>query len=334
MFSQAGFRATVGGHGAVDDTSLGAGVQNLLMFHVLYMIDQGEFQSFGWRQAAIWAVEEPESALHRNLQVRLANLLRAYALPADSRFQILLSTHNEVFVYGATAGFLVAPNEATGSQILRRPIGDLVSEASSLDVTSLPSPGLQFPFDTVVVVEGDFDSRVLRRASDLMNLCQGVAFLTPSTLDPGCPDGDTGVKKFVTDYRYVFPQRLSGHPLLVLLDWEVSDGTLNAIQAKYGDSGSVNVRKMDPAWADGAVGDTFKGIERFYSPRILEEAESTGALQLARRSSGELVVTMSDLSAAKSALAELFCSSAAVSDCAHLRPALEWVETVRKGGLL
>jgi hypothetical protein len=334
MLNQAGFRAGVGTFGQIDDTALGSGVQNILMFHVLYMIDQGEFQAFGWRQAAIWAVEEPESALHRHLQVRLAGLLRSYALPGDSRFQILLSTHNDVFVYGATAGFLVSLNEAPASAIERKPILDLAHEAASMQVTSLPSPVLQFPFDTVVLTEGDIDTHVLSQASILMGMCRDVKFVTPSDLDHGAADGVEGVQRFVRSYRHVLPQRLSGHPLLVLLDWEVSRAKVQTIATKYGDGGAVNVRTMDESWADPLVGGSFKGIERFYSTRFLERAEESGIIALARRSDGELVVTPNDLGRAKAALAEFFCSSATEADCGGFRPALAWIESVRRGGLL
>jgi hypothetical protein len=334
MLSQAGFRAGVGAYGQIDDTSLGAGVQNILMFHVLYMIDQGEFQGFGWRQAAIWAVEEPESALHRHLQVRLASLLRAYALPTDSRFQILLTTHNDVFVYGATTGFLVSLDESPASIVQPRPILSLAREAASQEVTSLPSPALQFPFDTVVVTEGDIDAKVLSHAACLTAMCQGVRFVTPSQLDPGVADGVDGVQKFVTNHRHVLPQRLSGHPLLVLLDWDVPDGKAQAITTKYGDAGTVNVRRMDANSADPQVGDSIKGIERFYSVRILEGAEQAGIIAFGRMPSGELMVRPRGLDNVKPALADFFCDQATETDCDGFRSALEWIENARVGAML
>jgi predicted ATP-dependent endonuclease of OLD family len=54
-----------------DDTLQGSGIQSLLMFNTLSLIDRDYFQQFGWRQAAIWGVEEPESSLHTNLEAYL-----------------------------------------------------------------------------------------------------------------------------------------------------------------------------------------------------------------------------------------------------------------------
>ena len=335
LLGQAGFRAEVGTLGYVEDTSLGAGVQSLLMFHVLYMIDQGQFQGFGWKQAAIWAVEEPESSLHRQLQVRLASLLRAYALPEDSRFQILMTTHNDVFVFGATTGFLVSLDQSLASDIQPRPILDLAKEAANQQITSLPSPALQSPFDTLVLTEGDIDAKVLTHAANLTAMCRGVRFTTPSQLDSSIAgDGLENVKKFITAHRYAIPQRLSGHPLLVLLDWEVPYDAIRDIAKKYGPGGSTNVRKMDANWADAVMGDSFKGIERFYPARLVESAERNVIISLARRSNGELVVTPRDLRSAKGALANFFCQTASAADCQGFRPALEWIESVRRGAML
>jgi hypothetical protein len=47
----------------VDDIFQGSGIQSLLMFETLALIDRDYFQQFGWRQAAVWLAEEPESWL-------------------------------------------------------------------------------------------------------------------------------------------------------------------------------------------------------------------------------------------------------------------------------
>lgn len=183
------------------------------MFHVLYMIDQGQFQSFGWKQAAVWAVEEPESSLHRQLQVRLALLLRAYALPEESRFQILVTTHNDVFMFGATAGFLTTLDDSPATVIERKPVLELAQEAASQEITAVPSPALQFPFDTLVLTEGDTDAKVLTRAAEITQTCRSVRFTTPSQLDPSLEgDGSEAIKRFVSNHRHAIKLRWSSPP--------------------------------------------------------------------------------------------------------------------------
>jgi hypothetical protein len=62
----------VSGEVEVDDFAQGSGVQSLLMLETLSLIDRDYFQQFGWKQASIWAVEEPESSLHSSLEARVA----------------------------------------------------------------------------------------------------------------------------------------------------------------------------------------------------------------------------------------------------------------------
>jgi len=84
-----------------DDSLQGSGIQSLLMFNTLSLIDRDYFQQFGWRQAAIWAVEEPESSLHSNLEAHVASYLSEIANEPKSRLQIFATTHSDLMVqYG------------------------------------------------------------------------------------------------------------------------------------------------------------------------------------------------------------------------------------------
>lgn len=330
LMGQAGFRAAVGSVGNVEDTALGSGVQSLLMFHVLHMIDRGLFHSFGWRQAAIWAVEEPESSLHRELQLRLAALLRSYVMPDASRFQVTLTTHNDVFMFAGTRGFLVGLNESLATQATPLTILDLAASAAETNVTALPSPALSFPLETLVVVEGDTDRDVLTHASEICGF-RGLRFATPSDLDPVLGDGIDAVKRFVQAHNRSLSQRLTGHPLLVLVDWDVSDGVRSSMASRYGTGGTLYVRKMDPGAADTRVGETFRGMERFYKYDFLEQAATNGVLTIAKTPDGRLVVERPDLEEAKRDLADRLLLETSEHAFEHLIPHLELIDKLRKG---
>ena len=92
-----GYRITQSGV-ETQDTEQGSGIQSLLMLETLYLIDRDYFQHFGWRQAAIWAVEEPESSLHSSLEARIASFLASMARDPKSRLQILATTHSDLVV--------------------------------------------------------------------------------------------------------------------------------------------------------------------------------------------------------------------------------------------
>lgn len=329
MLLPSGFKASIGGGGKVDDAALGAGAQSLLMFHVLHMIDQHEFQNFGWRQAAIWAVEEPESSLHRELQVRLAAMFRGYAGASESRFQILSTTHSDIFVYGASSGFLV--NVAADTSTIRpTPIPDLAAESSASQISSWTQPALKFPLDPVVLVEGPTDQIVLRRAAELLGVGTNLKFLPPSQLDSALGDGKDNVADFVKRHSLAIGQRLPRQPLLALVDWDVSDGNLKNIAGPLGGKAI----RMDAAACDPRVGASFRGIERFFSERLLTAGEASGVISIARKGTGELVVTPADLAGCKVALAAFFVANAAPEDCKHIRPALDSLASLARGGLV
>jgi len=336
MIGETGFRATVGAGGKVQARALGAGVQSLLMFHVLQLIDQSQFQGFGWKQAAVWAVEEPESSLHRELQLRLAALLRSYALPDYSRFQIFMTTHNEVFVYGATAGYAVELEDSFATVIQKRPLATLADWAANVGITGWADPALRFPTNTVVLVEGKHDRCVLERAAQLCGVGLELRFCAPSELDPTLTgDGLGNVQKFVALHATAIRQRLSPYPILVLLDWDVRDKELNAIRGGYGPSGARYVSRMNEAQAEPALDRSFRGIERFFPKRLIGCARERGILRgVGVKDDGTLMVNPKELEQAKARLADLFCEEAERTDCEFLRHALEWADRLRAGLLL
>jgi hypothetical protein len=328
MMGQAGFRATVSAGGKVEDTSLGAGVQSLLMFHVLQLIDQSQFQGFGWKQAAVWAVEEPESSLHRQLQLRVLALFRSYALPDYSRFQIVVTTHNDIFVYGAEAGYAVELDNSFATVVEKKPLAMLADWAANVAVTGWTHPALKFPTATIVLVEGKHDRSILERAAQLCGVGLSLRFCTPSQLDPTLAgDGVENVRKFVTLHAGTMRQRLSRYPILVLLDWDVGEDKLGNIKNKYGPNGVRYVSRMDEGQAEPALDPSFRGIERFFSKRLIDRAAQKGILPgVGKKFNGTLMVNPEELGRAKPRLAELFCDEADRADCSFLRHALDWAE--------
>ena len=331
MLSRAAFRA-VGPVGAVADTSLGAGAQSLLMFHVLHLIDSAEaMRGFGWRQATVWGVEEPESSLHRELQLRLGALMREYAEPGG-RFQIIVTTHNEIFVYSATAGFAVTLADSK-SRAEPGDVAALADEAAARQVTGPCPPALKFPLETVVLVEGPTDCRILERAAQLTGVATDLEFRSVPELDPSFGSGGREqIRKFLASHAAFLQSRLRQHPLLVLLDW---DTDVADFRKKYGPDGDRHVGKIEEAWCNPALDDTFNGIERTLSTRLIERAKEAGILPgVGRKDDGTLMVGREELERGKARLADLFCEEAERGDCRFLQQALQWADGIRAGLLL
>ena len=82
----------------LEDFLQGSGIQSVLMLETLLLIDQDYFQKFGWRQASIWGIEEPESSLHSSLEVQIAAFLRSVSSNPRGRLQVLSTTHSDAMI--------------------------------------------------------------------------------------------------------------------------------------------------------------------------------------------------------------------------------------------
>ena len=336
VFSSIGLRVPVGKSGAIEDTSLGAGAQGILMFCMLHLIDKARFRNYGWTQAAVWAIEEPESSLHRDLQLRAASLLNSYTQD-DQRFQIIITTHNEVFVEAARSGFAVRLHPDRGSTVIQaRLTRELADEAANDLVTGWAPPVLKFPQRCVVLTEGTTDCKILSRAAQLTDIGTQLRFCTVSELDATFQsDGYSQIMNFLGRHSAALRHRSRPYPMLVLVDWENGDQRVAEAAKRYGRDGVRCVSRMREGWCDAKVGSSFKGIERMLSASILRAAMKDGIPGIAETKDDEIAITDSNaFKAAKARLAEFFCKEATPADCSALRPALEWAEGVSSGRLM
>lgn len=140
------------------DSVQGSGVQSLLMLETLYLIDSDYFQKFGWKQAAIWAVEEPESSLHTSLEARVASFLSSIAKKPESRLQVLCTTHSDLMIQYSGAAILV---QKEGSQTVCETTSsshDALEKISRAGVSRWVHPILYYPAVPLLLVEGKFDA--------------------------------------------------------------------------------------------------------------------------------------------------------------------------------
>jgi len=327
IFYPSGLRIVLKDAGTIEDTFLGAGAQSILMFCMLHMIDKAKFQGFGWNQASIWAIEEPESSLHRDLQLKAAALLRSYS--ESDRFQVLVTTHNEIFIESASCGFGVTLDSARlRSVVTPRSVADLADQAANDLICAWVPPALKRPLQPLVMVEGKTDRDILRRAAQLTDVATQVLFCTPSELDPALGgDGFEQIVEFLTRHGRHIGGRVRSCPLLVLADWDIAERDLRKAAQKYGRGEEQRVGRMQETWCDRQMTRSIKGIERLMSPRIMKLALEDSAVGIAETKSGDFVVTdRQRFDGSKVKLAELFLEQARPEDCTSLRMALDWVE--------
>lgn len=301
LLNLTGFQAS-GQHGVeVQDEEWGSGHQAFFLFQLLQTLDTDYSRFFGWRQATVWGVEEPESALHRDLETALAEEFRGWARDESRRIQILETTHSAVFTMASDGGYFVDLAEGK-SRFRRMDVRRLTRAAETRGVSGWVHPVLTFPWNPVVLVEGSIDANVLEHVSSLLG-SSSMRFVWLRELDPDEQGGGKdAIIKYLGRSREVIKNRPADAPLLVLLDWETPDQELEKARTAYGDHGPSRVFRMKVEHCEAAMGPDFAGIERFYPTSVVRDAAAAGEVAVAEDSHGVLTVSQSQLRQAKGRL--------------------------------
>ncbi len=322
-----GFAAATPSGALIPSDAVGAGSQAYVMFLLLKDIDTTYEGTFGWRQGVVWAVEEPESSLHKDLEQKLAIMLRSWTDEDALKMQILATTHSDVITTASNAGFFVE-TDGSATSITAKKIPELVSQAATAGVSSPFEPALCFPSNTVVLVEGPLDRMVLENVSRRTKAACGFVFVCLHELDQA--EAGSGVDKIV-DYLKrrgpVIQNRPAKSPLLVLFDHDVTDDKLRQARKYYGTNGDSRVIRMSANHADARVSTSLGGIERFYPRSLFMKARQGDTLPVSVDQQGNVSIVKRELSPkAKRELAHLLCDGPP-QWCTHLDLVLRDLET-------
>ncbi|MEW6660511.1 MAG: AAA family ATPase [Thermodesulfobacteriota bacterium] len=278
----------------LDDTLQGSGIQSLLMFNTLSLIDRDYFQQFGWRQAAIWAVEEPESSLHADLEAHVASYLSEISNEKDSRLQIIATTHSDLMIQYANAIGIVT-KKADGTQVeLGSDKTAALQKLASTGVSRWVHPILYFPLDPVILVEGKYDYDFMNQAVKLIrpNLNIRISYL--GILEAGdITGGKDEIVKYVKAHKTTIKARPKNAPLIVIFDSDAK-GKKTEIEKYFVSADPIKVLIWNEEGCNPKLDKSFKGIERFFSDRIILEAEQLGA-QIAWTQEGICKIAKDDI---------------------------------------
>jgi hypothetical protein len=302
----------------IEDIAQGSGIQSLLMLETLYLVDRDYFQQFGWRQAAIWAVEEPESSLHSSLEARVASYLASITNDPTSRLQVLSTTHSDVIVQYAGETAIVTQENGESQFCMERDPRKALDVLSAGGVSRWVHPLLHFSLDPVILVEGEFDVVFLTKAFQAMQVKRQIRVADLARLEGGSDGGGVEkLRKYIKDNASAIQARRPEAPVVVLLDWDAR----NKVDGFTGLITAANTYKV-LAWPDSALnpklGRSFKGVERAYSDRIVQQAVHAGA-GIGTKKNGEYVVSSDDYGEIKRQLAGIVRSSLIPEDLAHCR---------------
>lgn len=304
----------------IDDALQGSGIQSLLMLETLALIDRDYFQQFGWRQAAIWALEEPESSLHSSLEAKVSAYLAQVSTDPKGRLQVLATTHSDLVLQHADATIL-ASQELDGSTTLASVPDkfEALEQAARLGVSRWTHPILAFPLDPVVLVEGKYDQAFVE---------QGLALLAPANRMRIChldqlldgAGGSDALVKYVRSNLRPIRTRAARAPVIVVLDWD-SEGKKKEIEKflKPGDPCQVFV--WPASTFNPKLSKAFHGIERHMTNRLITAADKSAKV-VGTRKDGLKTINQGDYAVLKNAIFEQVRKGLKFDDLKFARPFL------------
>lgn len=314
----------------IEDIAQGSGIQSLLMFETLHLIDQDYYQQFGWRQAAVWAVEEPESSLHMALEAKLASFLRQMTHREENRLQILSTTHSDLMIqYSDKTVMAAVHSDSRGKAMTRLELAlsprAALELSSQLGVARWSHTILHYPLDPVLIVEGKHDRVFFDRAFEVLGCRRKPRVVDLSILHGGSKTGGDGdVVNYVTYAENEIRTRAQDAPVVVVFDWD-SRGKATKLSGRF--------REGDPfsaiGWPDDALNpkipSSVKGIERALSDRLVEIAIKQDAEIHLARNGKSWVFDVGTMPSTKAILSKIVAEHMELEDLAGCQGFLEEV---------
>ncbi len=217
-----GVSAISGGHARAPEYE-GSGAQSFMLLHILDLADRTRRAGgFGWVQASVWAMEEPESFLHAGLRAQFSTDLAKYA--RDPRRQVFVTTHQDEFVRVARHAWTVGKRPEGDTALVRASAQEALRSATRREITSFQHPLFTSTDRPIVIVEGRYDAAYLRAAIESLNLRPRWRLFSPQdTFGPEV--GGDSVLPYLQWNTAVIASRPEIAPIIVLRDWEARDAS-------------------------------------------------------------------------------------------------------------
>lgn len=299
----------------------GSGAQSFMLLHILDLADRTRRSGgFGWVQASVWAIEEPESFLHAGLRAQFSTDLFEYA--GDPRRQVFVTTHQDELVRVARHAWTAAKRPDGDTGLTKASAKDALRDATRREITSFRHPLFTSTDRPIVIVEGRYDAIYIKAAIESLELRPRWRLLSPQDAFGDEVGGDS-VLPYIQWNSAVVESRPEIAPIIVLRDWEAKDVT------KYDKhlSGHPYSRALicDASLVNPDLDESWVGIERYLtSDSIRATIPSTRIGLESSDPESRLTIKRAALEEFKSALARRVAEGEDPGD--HLRSLTRWLD--------
>ncbi len=267
-------------HNQIEISSLGEGTQSFLTYLLCSYVDTSFDLDFGWKQAAIWAIEEPETSSHHLLNIYIGDYFRRETKKENSRFQVFATTHAEEIVKSSTGGVFVSLSDGK-SNISTHNTKELLKKLVEAGGCQKTHPLLEYPNEPLIIVEGKYDEYYLKLASKMLNKQLKGKLFCLENLAEDKELGGNNIKNFIQNNKNILKYRSDSAPIIILYDWDKGVSDINKKLSKaHRTSCAIKTKEDD---ANPRLDKSWRGIERFLSTEIIMILQNKGVLNLIER---------------------------------------------------
>lgn len=256
--------------GSISHNHFGSGAQSHLMIETLKIVDGSFENSFGWKQAVIWGIEEPEISLHNTLEAKMAFFLKSFANERNNRFQIFCTTHSNLMLQYSDKITEVKQAKNGASEVRQFECHkEAINQITENGITYQVDPILQYPLQPIVLVEGKTDKDFIRQALNIMAPALKVSVFDITDLDVNEESGGKDkLKKYLKLNKLKINIREQSTSIFVLMDPDAKNDQRDINE--YLGNGVCFIWKEEDKYKHAPK--DIDGIEGFYSERIWEKA--------------------------------------------------------------
>jgi predicted ATP-dependent endonuclease of OLD family len=251
----------------------GNGMQSILLYSILYLIDRNYHRKFGWKIATIWAIEEPESFLHFDLENQLANYLSENADNPNERFQIFSSTHSNVFPQYADAHYLIEKKHEIlnnyWTECEKMDMHEYLFKIQELNISASVNVLSLYPLEKMIIVEGNRDEYIFKEIVNQLGLQKTRVFSISHFLNDQKKGGETQIEYLINSNINIIKRRDIKNKIVIILDWDIEKRKRTNLQKKIVEPNKIFF--LDIEKRTKLLDKSFRGIEAFYPIEYIQE---------------------------------------------------------------
>lgn len=273
LLNSATYQISTNDGGKFAESSMGSGIQGLLLFIILFLVDRNYHRKFGWKIATIWAIEEPEIFLHFDLENQLANYISTISFDSKSRFQTLCTSHSSTFPQYADSHYYIKQTIFQTNLITTTceqfPSHKFLHILYENRISNIVDALTLYPINPIILCEGEIDSKIITYLLGKNKLSQIKVFHISEFVNHPLKKGESYLFEYLKANESILKNRAEGAGIIAVFDWDVDEKNINKLR-KYIAYPNL-IYRFQKADSNPELDKSFRGIEKFYPTDLIND---------------------------------------------------------------